>query len=143
MIVDLTPVRDHTGPAHLLDVAQGHSKRVLSSWLAARPQEWKDNIEIVAMDGFSGYKSAAVNQLPGAVAVMDPFHVVHIAIDALEQCRQRVQQETLGHRGRKGDPLYAARKTLLTGTDILTDTSQARACLIVCVSVFLFERIDA
>ena len=72
------------------------------------------------------YKSAAVNQLPGAVAVMDPFHVVHIAIDALEQCRQRVQQETLGHRGRKGDPLYAARKTLLTGTDILTDTSQAR-----------------
>ena len=78
------------------------------------------------MDGFSGYKSAAASQLPGAVAVMDPFHVVHIAIDALEQCRQRVQQETLGHRGRKGDPLYAARKTLLTGTDILTDTSQAR-----------------
>ena len=126
VIVDLTPVRDHTGPAHLLDAVQGHSKRVLSSWLAARPQEWKDNIEIVAMDGFSGYKSAAVSQLPGAVAVMDPFHVVHIAIDALEQCRQRVQQETLGHRGRKGDPLYAARKTLLTGTDILTDTSQAR-----------------
>ena len=78
------------------------------------------------MDGFSGYKSAAASQLPGAVTVMDPFHVVHIAIDALEQCRQRVQQETLGHRGRKGDPLYAARKTLLTGTDILTDTSQAR-----------------
>lgn len=126
VIVDLTPVRDHTGPARLLDVVQGRSKRVLSSWLAARPQEWKDNIEIVAMDGFSGYKSAAVSQLPGAVAVMDPFHVVHIAIDALEQCRQRVQQETLGHRGRKGDPLYAARKTLLTGTDILTDTSQAR-----------------
>ena len=89
VIVDLTPVRDHTGPARLLDVVQGRSKRVLSSWLAARPQEWKDNIEIVAMDGFSGYKSAAASQLPGAVTVMDPFHVVHIAIDALEQCRQR------------------------------------------------------
>lgn len=126
VIVDLTPVRDHTGPARLLDVVQGRSKYVLSSWLAACPQEWKDNIEIVAMDGFSGYKSAAASQLPGAVTVMDPFHVVHIDIDALEQCRQRVQQETLGHRGRKGDPLYAARKTLLTGTDILTDTSQAR-----------------
>ena len=126
VIVDLTPVRDHTGPARLLDVVQGRSKYVLSSWLAVCPQEWKDNIEIVAMDGFSGYKSAAASQLPGAVTVMDPFHVVHIAIDALEQCRQRVQQETLGHRGRKGDPLYAARKTLLTGTDILTDTSQAR-----------------
>ena len=51
MIVDLTPVRDHTGPARLLDVVQGRSTRVLSSWLAARPQEWKDNIEIVAMMG--------------------------------------------------------------------------------------------
>ena len=40
---------------------------------------------------------------------MDPFHVVHIAIDALEQCRQRVQQETLGIAP-QGDPLYAARK---------------------------------
>ena len=89
VIVDLTPVRDHTGPARLLDVVQGRSTRVLSSWLAACPQEWKDTIEIVAMDGFSGYKSAAASQLPGAVAVMDPFHVVHIAIDALEQCRQR------------------------------------------------------
>ena len=65
VIVDLTPVRDHTGPARLLDVVQGRSKYVLSSWLAACPQEWKDNSEIVAMDGFSGYKSAAASQLPG------------------------------------------------------------------------------
>ena len=61
VIVDLTPVRDHTGPARLLDVVQGRSKYVLSSWLAVCPQEWKDNIEIVAMDGFSGYKSAAAS----------------------------------------------------------------------------------
>ena len=108
----------------------GRSKKVFKPWLASQPHTWRSRIEIVAMDGFSGYKSAAVNQLPGAVAVMDPFHVVHIAIDALEQCRQRVQQETLGHRGRKGDPLYAARKTLLTGTDILTDTSGALGCFI-------------
>ena len=37
VIVDLTPVRDHTGPARLLDVVQGRSTRVLSSWLAACP----------------------------------------------------------------------------------------------------------
>ena len=126
VIVDLTPVRDHTGPARLLDVVSKAAPNMscLPGWPHAPRME--RHIEIVAMDGFSGYKSAAASQLPGAVTVMDPFHVVHIAIDALEQCRQRVQQETLGHRGRKGDPLYAARKTLLTGTDILTDTSQAR-----------------
>ena len=35
--------------------------------------------------------------------------------DALDRVRQRVQQETLGHRGRRGDPLYAIRKVLRTG----------------------------
>lgn len=45
------------------------------------------------MEGLSGYKSTVEAQLPEAVPVMDPFHVVHLAIDALEWCRQRVQQK--------------------------------------------------
>lgn len=40
------------------------------------------------------------------VAVMDPFHVVRLAGDALDRCRRRVQQDTCGHRGRRADPLY-------------------------------------
>ncbi len=57
---------------------------------------------------------------------MDPFHVVRLAGDALDQCRRRVQQDTCGHRGRKGDPLYAARRTLHTGADLLTDKQKDR-----------------
>jgi len=57
---------------------------------------------------------------------MDPFHVVRLAGDALDECRRRVQQDTRGHRGRTGDPLYAARRTLHTGTDLLTDTQHKR-----------------
>jgi len=57
---------------------------------------------------------------------MDPFHVVRLAGDALDQCRRRVQQDTHGHRGRTGAPLYAARRTLHTGADLLTDTQHAR-----------------
>ena len=34
VIIDLTPVRDHSGPAQLLDVATGRSKKVLKTWLA-------------------------------------------------------------------------------------------------------------
>ena len=64
------------------------------------------------MDGFTGFKTATSEELPDAVAVMDPFHVVRLAGDALDQCRRRVQQITCGHRGRQGDPLYAARRTL-------------------------------
>src|SRR5699024_826409 len=52
--------------------------------------------------------------------VMDPFHVVALAGDALDQARQRIQRETTGRRGRSGDPLYGARKTLRTGVDLFT-----------------------
>jgi len=57
---------------------------------------------------------------------MDPFHVVRLGGDALERCRRRVQLDTCGHRGRKSDPLYAARRTLQTGEDLLTDKQRDR-----------------
>src|SRR5699024_707064 len=73
------------------------SKQVFKQWLASRPKDWRDGIEVVAMDGFSGFKTAAVEELPDAVEVMDPFHVVKFAGDALDDVRRRVQQETTGH----------------------------------------------
>jgi transposase len=126
VIIDLTGIRDGTGPARLLDMVQGRSKQVFKQWLAERPQAWRDGVEVVAMDGFTGFKTATTEELPDAVAVMDPFHVVRLAGDALDRCRQRVQQDTRGHRGRNGDPLYAARRTLHTGADLLTDKQAQR-----------------
>jgi hypothetical protein len=126
VILDLTPIRDRTGPARLLDMVEGRSKHAFKTWLAARPAAWRDSIEVVAMDGFTGLKTATTEELPDAVAVMDPFHVVQLAGTALDDCRRRVQQTTLGHRGRKGDPLYGARRTLHTGTGLLTDKQQQR-----------------
>jgi transposase len=121
VIIDLTPIRDGTGPARLLDMVEGRSKQAVKQWLAQRPPAWRQDLEVVAMDGFTGYKTAAAEEVPDAVAVMDPFHVTRLAGDALDLCRRRVQQDTCGHRGRKGDPLYAARRTLHTGSDLLTD----------------------
>ena len=126
VIIDLTPARENTGPARLLDMVEGRSKAVFKQWLAGRPQAWRDGIEVVAMDGFSGFKTAAAEELPDAVPVMDPFHVVRLAGDALDRCRQRVQQDTLGHRGRAGDPLYKARRTLHTGASLLTEKQHTR-----------------
>ena len=57
---------------------------------------------------------------------MDPFHVVRLAGDALDRTRQRVQQDTLGHRGHAGDPLYGVRRTLHTGASFLTEKQTAR-----------------
>lgn len=105
---------------------EGRSKQAFRKWLAARPKKWRDQIETVAMDGFTGFNTAAAEELPAAVPVMDPFHVVKLAADAVDKCRQRVQQATLGHRGRRGDLLYQARRTLLTGADLLTDKQADR-----------------
>ena len=78
------------------------------------------------MDGSTGFKTATSEELPDAVAVMDPFHVERFAGDALDQCRRRVQQDTCGHRGRPGDPLFGARHTLHTGADLLTTNQKTR-----------------
>ena len=78
------------------------------------------------MDGFTGFKTATSHELPEATAVLDPFHVVRLAGDALDRCRRRVQQDLHGHRGRSTDPLYRARRTLHTGADLLTDRQQQR-----------------
>ena len=121
VIIDLTPIRDGTGPSRLLDMVEGRSKQAFKQWLAARTPAWRAGVEVVAMDGFTGFKTATTEELPDAVAVMDPFHTVRLAGDALDECRRRVQQQTCGHRGRSGDPLYSARRTLHTGADLLTE----------------------
>jgi transposase len=110
VIVDLTAVRDGTGPARLLDMVEGRSKQAFKSWLADRDEAWRDAVDVVAMDGFTGFKTATAEELPDATAVMDPFHVVRLAGDALDRCRRRVQLAIHGHRGMKNDPLYSARR---------------------------------
>ncbi|HQZ84899.1 MAG TPA: ISL3 family transposase [Actinomycetota bacterium] len=126
VIIDLTPARTRSGPVRLLDMVEGRSKHVFKTWLSERDQAWRDQVEVVAMDGFTGFKTATTEELPDAVAVMDPFHVVRLAGDALDKCRRRIQQDLHGHRGRAGDPLYSARRTLHTGADLLTDKQKTR-----------------
>lgn len=121
VIIDLTPVRDGTGSARLLDMVEGRSKHAFKTWLADRLNPWRNGVEVVAMDGFTGFKTAAAEEVPDAIAVMDPFHVVRLAGDALDRCRRRVQLAMHGHRGFKDDPLYKSRRTLHTGAGLLTD----------------------
>lgn len=126
VVIDLTAVRDQSGSARVLDVAPGRSKKAFKIWLAARGESWRHRVEVVAMDAFTGFTSAAGEEVPQARTVMDPFHVVSLAAGTVDQCRRRVQHEITGRRGRKGNPLYRARRTLLTGADLLTDAQAER-----------------
>jgi len=56
VIIDLTPIREGTGPSRLLDMVEGRSKKAFKQWLADRPQAWRDRVEVVAMDGFTGFQ---------------------------------------------------------------------------------------
>jgi len=123
-LVDLTRADGHS--ARLLDLVEGRSGAVLSGWLAARDPGWRAGITVAALDPFRGYATALRATLPGATRVLDAFHVVKLGFDAVDQVRRRVQHDTLGHRGRAGDPLYGIRRVLRRGHDHHSDTSWTR-----------------
>ncbi|MCJ7858966.1 ISL3 family transposase [Corynebacterium kalidii] len=130
VLVDLTPLADGTGPARLIDMRPGRSADVLKTWLRERDPQFRAGVQVVTMDGFAGYVTAVDHALAAATKVMDPFHVVHLGAEKLTACRQRLQRETTGRRGRKDDPLYKHRRTLLTRTNYLTDRQRQRLDLL-------------
>jgi transposase len=113
-------------PARLLEVVPGRSGGVYADWLAARPASWRQQIRIAALDPFRGYLNALRAHLPEAAHVLDAFHVTALGMKALDEVRRRVQQDTLGRRGHKGDPLYEIRRVLRRRADRLTDSAAAR-----------------
>ncbi len=126
VMVDLTRDTDGRLHARLLDAVQGRSGRVYADWLVAQGVDVTLSIEHAALDPFRGYANAIRDELPEATAVLDAFHVVKLAGNALDEIRRRVQQATLGRRGHKDDPLYRIRRTLLTGSEHLTDRQRER-----------------
>ena len=120
-MVDLT--RDGQGKVHarLLDLVPGRSGTVFATWLAGRSACFRDGVQVATLDPFRGYANALRDELGEAIPVLDAFHVVKLAGQVLDEVRRRVQQDTLGHRGHKNDPLYRVRNILRAGADHLTD----------------------
>ena len=119
------------GTGRVVDVFEGRDAVDLRKWVCQQPAWWAGAVEVVCIDPHEGYRSA-IRSLRGdrlrvetRIAV-DPFHVVRLANQALDRCRRRTQNETTGHRGRKGDPLYGARKLLLMGAERLDGTGWDR-----------------
>ena len=124
-IVDLTRGEDHP-TARLLDLVPGRSGTVYKNWLEERGEQFRSGIQIATLDPFQGYKNAIDDQLQDATSVLDAFHIVKLAGDAPGEVRRRVQQDTTGHRGRKGDPLYQIRLLLRASRDRLTKRQKER-----------------
>ncbi|MPZ53815.1 MAG: hypothetical protein GEU79_13965 [Acidimicrobiia bacterium] len=80
-----------------------------------------EGIRLATLDPSAGYRRALEDHLPRATLVVDHLHAIRLANRAIDEVRRRVQNETLVHRGRKPDPLYRARRVLLTGYERLTE----------------------
>ena len=110
----------------LIDVLPARSAVAVTDWLAGKPAPWLAGIRHVVIDPYQPYATAVARGLPGARLVVDHFHVIRLANAALDEVRRRTQQATLGHRGRKADPLYRIRRPLLASHDRLDPGAFAR-----------------
>ena len=114
------------GARRLLDVVPGRSAASVTGWLQARPGAWLRAVGAVALDPHRGYANGLLAHLGHATVVVDHFHAVQLANAAIDDVRRRVQHDVLGHRGRKGDPLYRIRRVLLRVADTLGARAWAR-----------------
>ncbi|MGH9078360.1 MAG: ISL3 family transposase [Acidimicrobiales bacterium] len=118
-IVDVTA-------GQLLDVVAGRSGKAPAAWLEARGQAWRDQVRWATLDLSGPYRATFDLMLPDAVQVADPFHLIKLANVKLDECRRRVQNETVGHRGRKDDPLYRCRRLLTKADERLDDRGRSK-----------------
>ena len=114
------------GRGQLLDVVPGRDAEAPTAWLLGRPQEWRDGVAWGVLDLSGAYRRTFTDALPRAHQVADPFHVIRLANDAVDEVRRRTQNDTLGHRGRKGDPLYRARRLLIAAHERLSEAGDAK-----------------
>ena len=104
----------------LLDVVRGRSADDVAYWLTQAGGVWCQGIDAVAIDPHRGYLSGILRRLPDATVTVDCFHGVKLANAMVDDVRRRAQQESLGHRGHKLDPLYRTRRLTTRGFERLT-----------------------
>ncbi len=114
------------GGRQLIDIVPGRTAESAASWFRSQPSEWRDGIRWAVLDMSGPYRTAYDRVLPNALQVADPFHVIRLANQRLDEVRRRVQNETLGHRGRKADPLYRIRRLLTSASERISDRGRTR-----------------
>jgi transposase len=121
-IVDLDP----TSRGGIIGLAPGRSGACVEGWLALQSSTFRAQVQIVAIDPSAPYAAGIRRALPHARIVLDHFHLVMLANQALTDVRQRVAHEQHDRRGRKTDPAWAHRRLLLRAGDTLSPAALTR-----------------
>lgn len=110
----------------LLGQVEGRTAKAVVDWLTARGEPWCAAVRHVAIDMSTVFLSAVRQALPHAVVVVDHFHVVQLANQAVTEVRRRVTWTLRGRRGRKGDGEWDARRLLVRNRENLSDRRFAK-----------------
>ena len=114
---------DLAGDQGLLGQREGRTSATVIDWLRERSEEFRAGIEFVAIDPAAVYAAAirTPGLLPNATLVVDHFHLVKLANDAVTTVRRRVTWDLRDRRGGKLDPEWANRRRLLRARERLSD----------------------
>ncbi|MER6578261.1 transposase [Nonomuraea sp. NPDC001023] len=96
----------------MLGQVEGRTSAAVTGWRGQRGQAWRDGVAFVAIDMCTIFKSAIRTALPQARLVVDHFHVVQSANQAVTEVRCRVTVQVRGRRGRKGNREWERRNRL-------------------------------
>ena len=113
---------DLAGEQGLLGQREGRTSAAVIDWLSKRSDEFRAGVQFVAIDPAAVYASAirTPGLLPNATIVVDHFHLVKLANDALTKVRRRVTWDLRDRRGRRIDPEWANRRRLLRARERLS-----------------------
>lgn len=119
---------DLDGNQGLLGQREGRTGSAVIDWLRERSDEFRAGVQFVAIDPAAVYAAAVRTPglLPNATLVVDHFHLVKLANDAVTKVRRRVTWDLRDRRGRKVDPEWANRRRLLQARERLSDKSFAK-----------------
>jgi transposase len=122
----LTVVVDHdTG--RLVWAAAGRDRKTVERFLDELGEERCKQIKLVSCDMASWIAGPVADRLPDAVRCVDPFHVIQLATDALDEIRREVWNEArkAGEVAAARD-LKGARYALWKNPENLTDRQAAK-----------------
>jgi transposase len=122
----LTVVVDHdTG--RLVWAAAGRDRQTVERFLDELGEERCEQVELVSCDMAGWIAGPVADRLPGAVRCVDPFHVIALATDALDEVRREVWNEArrAGH-DQLARRLKGARYALWKNPENLTGRQKAK-----------------
>jgi len=122
----LTVVVDHDS-GRLVWAAAGRDRKTVEAFFDALGERRCKEIELVSCDMAGWIAAPVADRVPGAVRCVDPFHVVMLATDALDEVRREVwnQARKAGQITAAKD-LKGARFALWKNPENLTDRQAAK-----------------